>query len=64
MRLGGFPVVDYLDLSQAQARIEGDEIVLARVAVRDKDSQRAKVIDLRLRWFEDVQSLSIVASGS
>ena len=64
VRLGGFEFVDRLDLSRANARIEGEEIVLSRVAVRDRDSQRIKIIDLHLRWLENVQALGIVSSSS
>jgi photosystem II stability/assembly factor-like uncharacterized protein len=62
-RIGGFIFVDQFDLTAATARIEGEEIVLSGVQVRDKTSQQTKVIEARLRWFQHSQSLGIVASS-
>lgn len=62
-RIGGFVFVDQCDLSGATARIDGEDIVLSGVHVRDKASQQTKVIEVRLRWFHHSQSLGIVASS-
>ena len=63
IRIGGFTFIDQFDLSAAIARIEGEEIVLSGVRVRDKASQQTKVVEVRLRWFAHSQSLGIVASS-
>jgi hypothetical protein len=62
VRLGGFAFVDQFDLSNATTRIDGEEIVLSGVVVRDKESQRTKTIEVRLRWLESSQGLEIVAA--
>lgn len=62
LRIGGFTFLDQFDLSNAAARIEGEDIVLSGVQVRDKGSQQTKTVDVRLRWFENSQSLGIVTS--
>lgn len=62
-RIGGFRFLDQFNLTGATARIEGEEIVLSGVQVRDKDSQQTKVIEVRLRWFQHSQALGIVASS-
>jgi len=58
---GGFEFLDQFDLSGATARIDGQNIVLSDVVVRDKASQQSKTIDVSLRWFESAQGLGIVA---
>lgn len=63
LRIGGFTFVDQCDVSGATARIEGEEVVLSGVRVRDKASQQTKVIEVRLRWFQHAQALGIVASN-
>jgi hypothetical protein len=62
VRVGGFPFLDQFDLAPASARIEGEDIVLSGVQVRDKASQQTKNIEVRARWFQNSQSLGIVAS--
>jgi hypothetical protein len=62
-RIGGFRFLDQFDLVGATARIEGEEIVLSGVQVRDKASQQTKVIEVRLHWFQHSQALGIVASN-
>jgi hypothetical protein len=62
LRLGGFTFLDQFDLTSASARIEGEDIVLSGVQVRDKASQQTKHIEVRARWFQNSQSLGIVAS--
>ena len=63
VRVGGFMFVDQFDLSRTTARIEGEDIVLSGVVVRDKASQQSKVIEVHLRWVTHSQSLSIVAAN-
>ncbi|NOT53553.1 MAG: exo-alpha-sialidase [Deltaproteobacteria bacterium] len=62
-RIGGFSFIDQFDVAGATVRIEGAEVVLGGVRVRDKDSQQTKVIEVRLRWFEHAQALGIVAAN-
>lgn len=63
IRIGGFTFIDQFDLGGATARLDGEEIELAGVRVRDKATQQIKTITVRLRWFEHSQSLGIVASS-
>jgi hypothetical protein len=62
VRIGGFAFVDQFDISTATARIEGEEIILAGVRVRDKATQQTRTITVRLRWSLASQALAIVAS--
>jgi hypothetical protein len=62
VRLGGYAFVDQFDLSSATARLEGEEITLSGVVVRDKASQQIKTIDVRLRWSQSSQGLEVVAA--
>jgi hypothetical protein len=64
VRLGGFEFLDQFDLSGATARIEGENIILNGVVVRDKASQQTKTVEVWLRWFESVQGLGIVAASN
>jgi len=61
---GGFEFLDQFDLSAATARIEGENIILNGVAVRDKASQQNKTVEMRLRWSESMQGLQIVAASN
>lgn len=47
VRLGGFAFVDRFDLSGATARIDGQEIELRNVRIRDKATQQEKTIMVR-----------------
>lgn len=59
---GGSEFLDQFDLSSATARIEGEEIILNGVMVRDKASQQTKTIEVRLRWSQSSQGLEVVAA--
>jgi hypothetical protein len=63
VRIGGFAFVDQFDLTAATARIEGEEIVLTGVRVRDKATQQTRAITVRLRWSLASQALTIVESA-
>jgi hypothetical protein len=63
VRVGEFEFLDQFDLSNATVRLEGDNIVLSGVVVRDKASQQIQIIDVWLRWFESTQGLGIVAAS-
>ena len=63
VKVGGFEYLEDLDMSAATARIEGEEVVVEGVRVRDKASQQSKVGDLRLRWSLNAQALALVSSS-
>lgn len=63
VKIGGFEFLDQFTLSGATARIEGEDIVLEGVQVRDKASQQTRVITVQLRWLQSAQALGIVASA-
>jgi len=63
VKVGEFAFLDQFDFSGASARIEGEEIVISGVRVRDKASQENKVVNIRLRWSQSSQALGIVASA-
>jgi hypothetical protein len=62
LKIGGFDFLDQFELSEATAWIEGEEIVIAGVAVRDKTTLQTRVVTVRLRWSQGAQALKIVAS--
>jgi hypothetical protein len=62
VKLGGSEFLDQFDLSNATAQLEGEEIVLSGVVVRDKASQQTKTIEVRLRWSESSQGLEIITA--
>lgn len=57
----GFEFIDQFDLSEASARIEGEEVVISGVRIRDKASEQTAMVELRLRWLFNSQTLGIVA---
>ncbi|HEV8718084.1 MAG TPA: SBBP repeat-containing protein [Candidatus Binatia bacterium] len=57
---GDFEFLDRFDLSGAAASIEGDELIVEGIVVRDKATQQQKRINARFRWFESSQSLGMV----
>jgi hypothetical protein len=59
LTLGGFEFVDQLTLADAAARLDGDEIVLDGVQVRDQVSGQEQALTLRLRWDLAAQSLAV-----
>ena len=63
IQVGGFPFLDQVSLAGVTTRIEGDEIVLSGVQVRDKASQQTRIVTISLRWFQGSQSLVIVSSA-
>jgi hypothetical protein len=62
VRIGGFEFLDQFDLAGATARIEGEEIVVSGVRVRDKVTRQTRVVTVRLRWFQSSQFLGITSS--
>ena len=61
VKVEGVAYIDLVDLADASARIEGDEIVVSGVRIRDAASQQTRTVQLRLRWSLNSQSLGIVA---
>lgn len=57
---GGFEFLDRVDLSEASAERQGQDIVLSNVRIRDAITQQAAVINARLRWFRNRQGLGLV----
>jgi hypothetical protein len=60
VKIGGFEFLDQCTLAGATVRMEGEDIVLEGVQVRDKASQQTRVITVRLRWLLSAQALSLV----
>lgn len=58
----GAEFLDLFDLSSATADLDGEDIVLTGVRARDKASQQQQQIDIRLRWFNNLQGLGIIDS--
>lgn len=54
--------LDSFDLSTATADRDGGDIVLTGVRALDRASQQQRQIDVRLRWFDNLQGLGIVDS--
>ncbi len=63
VQLGGYAFVDAFDVSGAAVWIEGEEIVLSGVEVRDKATQATQLVEVRLRWSSATQGLTIVGSA-
>jgi len=61
--VGGFAFLDQFNLAGATAQIQGEDIVLSGVQVRDKASQQSKSVAVQLRWLQSAQALGIVAAA-
>ena len=61
--MGGFEFLDLLSLVDAMVRLEGDEIVLENVRVRDQASGQEREVTLRLRW-GDPAGQTLALSGA
>ena len=62
VKLDDFPFIDDFDVSAASVSIDGQDIVLTGVIVRDKASQQLANITLRLRWSEPDQALTVISA--
>lgn len=61
IKVAGFDYLDLVDFAEAKVRIDGEDVVISGVRVRDFVSQQTKTVQLRLRWVVNSQSLGIVA---
>ena len=62
VRFADFSFVDLLSLAHAAVWIDGNDLVVERVVVRDKNSQRQAQVTMRLRWLSNEQSFRVVAT--
>jgi hypothetical protein len=62
VRFADFSFVDLFSLTQAAVWVDGNDLVVERVVVRDKNSQRQAHVTMRLRWLTNEQSFRIVAT--
>jgi hypothetical protein len=62
LKIGGFDFLDQFDLSQAAVRLEGEEIALTDVRVREETSGHEKVLTLRFRWDTATQGFVLAAN--
>ena len=57
---GGFEFLDQVDLSEATAERQEEDLLLSNVHIRDAITQQASIINARLRWFRNKQGLGLV----
>ncbi|NOT55616.1 MAG: fibronectin type III domain-containing protein [Deltaproteobacteria bacterium] len=62
VRFADFSFVDLFSVAQAAVWIDGNDLVVERVVVRDKNSQRQAQVTMRLRWLSNEQSFRVVAT--
>ena len=62
VQLGGYAFVNQFGLGQAEVALDGEEIVLSGVVVRDAASQQTQTVRVWLRWSAATQGLVIVDS--
>jgi len=56
---GGFEFLDRFDLADAAVALEGEDVVIRGVRVRDKGTHQEETADLRFRWSQGSQSLGM-----
>ncbi len=61
VKVEGFPYIDLVDLTNATTRIEGDDVIVSGILIRDAVSQQTTTVQFHLRWSVNSQSLGIVA---
>ena len=64
VRLAGFSFVDLFSLAQANVQLEGNDLVVEGVIVRDKDSQHQAQVNARFRWLTNEQAFQLIASDT
>ena len=57
---GNFEFLDLVDLSEARAERQGQDIILSNARIRNAFTQEAVAITARLRWFRNLQGLGLV----
>lgn len=60
VKTGNSEFLDSFSIGSAQVELEGQELLLSNVQVRDKASQQLRQVATRLRWVSSSQGLSIV----
>jgi hypothetical protein len=55
----GFEFLDRFDLACAVVFLEGEDVVISGVRVRDKATHQEETTDVRFRWFQGSQSLGM-----
>jgi hypothetical protein len=60
VKIGSSEFLDQFSISSAQVELEGQDLLLSNVQVRDKETQQLRQVATRLRWVSGVQGLSIV----
>lgn len=61
VKVEGVQYIDLVDFTNATARIEGEDVVISKVRIRDAATQQVVTVQFRLRWSVNSQSLGIVA---
>ena len=64
VKAGDFSYIDQVDLNGAAAELQGRDVVMTGLRVRDKASQQEKRVNARLRWFQNTQALGLVESST
>jgi YVTN family beta-propeller protein len=62
VKLGNFEFIDRFDLSEADAFINGTNLEIDNLKIRDKPSQQEQTIDVRYAWQESCQCFVAQAS--
>lgn len=60
VKVGGSEFLDRLSLDSARVDLQGQDLLLANVQVRDKATQQLRQVNTRLRWFIGSQGLGTV----
>lgn len=60
VRVGGSEFIDSFDMSAARVELQGQDILLSNLQIRDKETQQLRKADTRLRWLSGMQGLGTV----
>lgn len=60
VKIGGSEFLDQFSISSAQVELEGQDLLLSNVQIRDKAFGQLRQVNTRLRWVSGVQGLSII----
>lgn len=64
VKAGDSSYLDQANLNSASAELQGQDVVIAGLQVRDKASQQEKRVNARLRWFQNIQALGLVETSA